>query len=61
MVVFKYDGDLHTVNSTIKTTDGDWHSVQILKGTKNIRLQVDKNTKKASKADVEPVIKQLNN
>lgn len=48
MVVFKYDGDLHTVNSTIKTTDGDWHSVQILKGTKNIRLQVDKNTKKAA-------------
>ncbi|VDI10069.1 laminin, alpha 1/2 [Mytilus galloprovincialis] len=46
MVMFKYDGDIYSVNSTIKTADGDWHSVQVLKGTKNVKLQVDKNTKR---------------
>lgn len=46
MVFFKYDGVLHSVNSTSEANDGQWHSVQVLKGTKNIKIIVDKNTKK---------------
>lgn len=54
MVYFKYDGTLYSVNSTAQTTNGQWHTVQVLKGTKNIRIQVDGNTKK------EPIKRKLN-
>ena len=54
MVVYKYDGDIYTLNATQKSSDGNWHAVQVLKGTKNIRLQVDSNSKKS------PIKRKLN-